>query len=127
MGTDMLTATIAVPADRAEPLDFDKGRRLLDEIGDVALFTFDDPSDIETEIGALLLDLDPGTGIIDKNGEPLLEIARRAGLAIIDSLEEALGSSEVTSITVAGYEIYVSGGLSNGEPPTKAADQHSLQ
>jgi hypothetical protein len=119
----MSTATIAVPASRVEPPDFDRGRRFLDEIEDVALFTFDDPSDAENEIAALLPDLDPGISILDENGEPLLDLVRRAGVALINGLEEALTSREVTSITIAGYEVYVSGGLSNGGSPTDAADQ----
>lgn len=118
MSADMLTATIAVPADREPPIDFDRGRGLLEQIHDVSLFGFDDP---QSQIEGLIDDFDPDTHL-DENGSLVLEVAVQAGRRIIDVLEETLGSSETTEITVAGYRILISGGLSWGEAPTDAAE-----
>ncbi|MFD9867503.1 hypothetical protein ACFXI8_23760 [Streptomyces niveus] len=115
----MLTATIAVPADSAEPPNFDRGRQVLEEIQDPSLFNFDEPKD---ELGKLLPDLGNEVDLVGEDGEPLLDYARLAGLAILDDLEEALDSRETTFLTVAGYKIYLSGGLSHGDSPTETAD-----
>ncbi|MEU9602631.1 hypothetical protein AB0E06_38305 [Streptomyces sp. NPDC048109] len=117
MGASMLTATIAFPAESAEPPNFDRGRQLLEEITDASLFTFDEP---EAELEELLPDLDGECDLVDENGEVLIEYARRAGLVIINNLEEALDSQEATFLTVADYRLYISGGLSNGDNPTNA-------
>ncbi|MBL1115362.1 hypothetical protein JK364_23615 [Streptomyces sp. 110] len=119
MGASMLTATIAFPAASTEPPNFDRGRQLLEEITDASLFTFDEP---EIELGELLPDLDGESDLVDENGEVLIEYARRAGLVIIDNLEEVLDSRETTFLTVADYRIYISGGLSNGGSPTDATE-----
>jgi len=117
MGASMLTATIAFPAESTEPPNFDRGRQLLEEITDASLFTFDEP---EAELEKLLPDLDDECDLVDENGEVLIEYARRAGLVIINNLEEALNSREATFLTVAGYRLYISGGPSNGDNPTNA-------
>lgn len=117
MSADMLTATIAVPGDRETPIDFDRGRRLLEQVDDVSLFGFNDP---QSQIEGLIDGFDPDAHL-DEDGSPVLEVAEQAGRRLIDLLEEALGSPETTSITVAGYRILVSGGLSWGEAPTEAA------
>ncbi|MFI5702563.1 hypothetical protein ACIA78_21265 [Streptomyces xanthochromogenes] len=117
MGASMLTATIAFPAESAEPPNFDRGRQLLEEITDVSLFTFDEP---EAELEELLPDLDGESDLVDENGEVLIEYARRAGLVIINNLERALDSRETTFLTVADYRLYISGGPSNGDNPTNA-------
>lgn len=119
MGASMLTATIAVPADSAEPPNFSHGRQLLEEIQDPSLFNFDEPED---ELEKLLPDLDGEFILVDEDGEPLLEYARRAAHGIIDNLEQALDSRETTFLNVAGYKIYLSGGLANSDSPTEAAD-----
>ncbi|MFB7597589.1 hypothetical protein [Streptomyces sp. NPDC056160] len=117
MGASMLTATIAFPAESTEPPNFDRGRQLLEEITDASLFTFDEP---EAELEELLPDLDGESDLVDENGEVLIEYARRAGLVIINNLEEALDSRETTFLTVADYRLYISGGPSNGDTPTNA-------
>ncbi|MFJ2420204.1 hypothetical protein [Streptomyces brevispora] len=119
MGASMLTATIAFPAARTEPPNFDRGRQLLEEVTDASLFSFDEPKDELTE---LLPDLDDESDLVDKDGEVLIEYARRAGRVIINNLEEALDSRETTFLTVADYKLYLSGGLSNGDNPTEAAE-----
>ncbi|MFD4943050.1 hypothetical protein ACFWNT_11035 [Streptomyces sp. NPDC058409] len=118
MGSSMLTATIAIPAERTDPPSFDQGRQLLEKIEDVSLFNFNVP---ETDLEELLPDLNGEFDLVDEDGEPLLEYAQRAGLAIIDDLEEALVSRETTFLTVAGYNIFISAGLSSGDSPTDAA------
>ncbi|KAB7839506.1 hypothetical protein [Streptomyces mobaraensis] len=117
MGASMLIATIAFPAESAEPPNFDRGRELLEKIEDPSLFTFDDP---EAELGEMLPDVDSESGLVDQDGEVLVEYARRAGLAIIDNLEMALDSRETTFLTIANFRLYISGGLSTGGNPTKA-------
>ncbi|MDX3020112.1 hypothetical protein [Streptomyces acidiscabies] len=117
MGASMLTATIAFPAESTEPPNFDRGRQLLEEITDASLFAFDEP---EVELGELLPDLDDESDLVDGNGEVLIAYARRAGLVIIDSLEKALDSRETNFLTIAGYRLYISGGMSNGGTPTDA-------
>ncbi|QXV57392.1 hypothetical protein [Amycolatopsis sp. TNS106] len=123
MGTDMYLAAIAVSVQRTEPPDFHKGRLLIGSIDDVTQFTFGDTDDVESAIRNLLPDLDPASDVLDPNGQPLLELARRACLSIVDDLEEALASRETASIVVAGYRLYVSGGLSSGDSPTDAAEK----
>ncbi|MGI8306965.1 hypothetical protein [Saccharopolyspora hattusasensis] len=118
MGAGMLTATIAAPADRAEPLDFDRGRRMIDEIADVALFEFGDP---ESQLEQLVDDFDPDVHL-DDDGLPSLDLTKQVGQEIVDALEEALDSRETSFITVAGYKVYISGGPSSGDTPTDAAD-----
>lgn len=118
MGADMLIAAIAVPADRSQPLDFDAGRGLIQAITDAALFEFDDP---ESQLEDLVDDFDPAVHL-DADGSPTLDVAKGAGERIIDELQKALDSRDTTFITVAGYRIYVSGGLSWGDAPTEAAD-----
>ncbi|MFD2794645.1 hypothetical protein ACFS27_13895 [Promicromonospora vindobonensis] len=119
MSSAMLIGTLAVPADRIQPPDFDRGRQLLEEIDDVSQFSFDDPAN---EILDLLPELDPEAQVVDEHGQPILGYARQAGFAIIDSLEEALASSKTSFLVVAGYEIYFSAGRSWGGAPTVAAD-----
>jgi uncharacterized protein YjeT (DUF2065 family) len=119
MGSNMLTATIAVPADREQPPAFEHGRRMIKEVTDVGLFAFVDP---ESQLGALVEDFDPDVHL-DADGLPTLAVAQKTGLKIIDALEVALDDSgETSTITVAGYLIHVSGGLSSGDAPTEAAD-----
>ncbi|MFJ6157317.1 hypothetical protein ACIQF8_03410 [Pseudarthrobacter sp. NPDC092184] len=59
---------------------------------------------------------------LDAEGEPSPEVIKRVGRRVIDELEEALNSSETDTIEVAGYRLYLSGGLSSGDSPTDAAD-----
>lgn len=118
MSADMLTATIAVPADREQPIAFAHGRHMIEEISEVDLFKFDDP---ESQLDELLDNFDPGTHL-DADGAPTLEVVRRASLMIVDALQEALDSKETSTITAAGYLIYVSGGPSWGDAPTDAAE-----
>ncbi|MFK0179677.1 hypothetical protein ACIQVR_27325 [Streptomyces xanthochromogenes] len=127
MATSMLVGTIAVPAASTESPNFDRGRELLKEVEDPSLYTFDDP---EGDLKELLPDLSVEPDLVDKDGEVPIGYARRAGLAIIDNLEEALDSHETTLLTVADYWIYLSGGLSHGGTPTTATkaiwDAHKL-
>ncbi|MFD8609411.1 hypothetical protein [Streptomyces sp. NPDC059631] len=117
LGASMLTATIAFPADSTEPPNFDRGRQLLEEITDASLFTFGEP---EAQLEELLPDLNGESDLVGENDEVPIEYARRAGLVIINNLEEALESRETTSLTVADYRIYISGGPSHGDNPTHA-------
>ncbi|MFD2024162.1 hypothetical protein [Promicromonospora aerolata] len=119
MSSAMLIGTLAVPADRTEPPDFDRGRQLLEQTDDVSQFSFDEPMD---EIHDLMPDLDPAVEVVDEHGQPILRYAKQAGAAIIDRLEEALASSQTSFLVVAGYEIYFSAGRSWGGAPTDAAD-----
>ncbi|MDP9903160.1 hypothetical protein [Arthrobacter bambusae] len=122
MGSSMLTATIAVPADREQPPAFDEGRRMIKKIIDDGLFLFDDlESPLEEILEELIEDFDPNVHL-DADGSPTLEIAKTASLQIIDALENALNSPETDTINVPGYLIHVSGGLSTGDAPTEAAD-----
>lgn len=117
MSASMLTATIAFPAESTEPPNFDRGRQLLEEITDAKLFNFDEP---EAELEELLPDLDGESDLVDENGEVVIEYARRAGLVVINNLEEALDSRETAFLTVADYRLYISVGPSNGGTPTNA-------
>lgn len=117
MGASMLIATIAFPAEYAEPPNFDGGRQLLEQIEDPSLFNFDDP---QIELEQLLTGLYGEFDLVGADGAVLIEYARRAGLAIIDNLEKALDSRGTTFLTVADYRIYISGGLANGDSRTDA-------
>jgi hypothetical protein len=117
MGADMLIATIAAPADREAPIDFDRGRRVLERCSDVQAFEFNDP---EQQLVELVEGFDAHVHL-DADGEPTLEAVRAAGLRVVDRLAEALDSRETTTIGVAGYCLYLSGGLSGGDAPTDAA------
>lgn len=119
MSSAMLIGTLAVPADRTEPPDFDSGRQMLEEIDDVSQFSFDEPAE---EIRHLLPALDPAVEVVDEHGQPILRYAKQAGAAIIDSLEEALASNQTSFLVVAGYEIFFSARRSWGGAPTDAAD-----
>ncbi|MEU7313075.1 hypothetical protein [Streptomyces sp. NPDC007083] len=119
MSKSMLVASIAVPADRSESPDFDTGRQAIEEITDVELFEFDDPN---TQIFEMAPGLDPAAEIFHDDGRLRLDIAKHAGSKAIDVLEEALGSEETTFIVVAGYQIYLSAGISSGDMPTEAAE-----
>ena len=118
MSSVMLTATIAVPADRDQQIAFDRGRRMVEEISDVDQFEF---LNAASELEELLDDFDSSLHV-DPDGKSTLEAVRRAGLLIIDALEEALDSEDTTTLTVAGYLIYISSGPSWGDAPTDAAD-----
>ncbi|MFI9629304.1 hypothetical protein [Streptomyces sp. NPDC052042] len=120
MSVTMFTAVIAVPAYRTAPIDFDHGRQLVGEITDNATFDLDDP---EWQIEDVLdVDFDPEQHL-GPDGRPSLGILRLYGRRLIDDLEEALGpdDDEVNEIIVAGYRLYISGGVSPGDPPTEAA------
>ncbi|MCM2392679.1 hypothetical protein [Streptomyces albipurpureus] len=117
MSASMLIATISYPAGRTEPPNFDRGRRLLEQIEDPALFNFDDP---QIELVELLTGLDGEADLVGEDGAVPIEYARRAGLAIIGNLEKALDSPETTFLTAVYYRIYISGGLSTGGSPTDA-------
>lgn len=118
MSADMTIATIAVPADREQPIAFESGRLMIEMISDADPFAFDNP---ESQLEELVDDFDPDLHL-DADGSPILEVAKQVGRRIVDALEEALDSRETTFITVAGYRIYVSGGASWGDAPTEAAD-----
>ncbi|NEA20744.1 hypothetical protein [Streptomyces halstedii] len=119
MSANMLIATIAYPAERTEPPNFNRGRQLLEQIEDPALFNFGDP---QIELVELLPDLDGEADLVDQDRAVLIEYARRAGLAIIGNLEKALDSRETTFFAAADYRVYVSGGLSEGgDNPMNAA------
>ncbi|MDO5865125.1 MULTISPECIES: hypothetical protein [Paenarthrobacter] len=117
MSADMLTAVIAVPADRTKPIDFERGRRMVEETPDAEAFRFDDP---ESQLEELVEDFDPDVHL-DADGEPAPEVLKSVGRRIIDKLEKTLDSSETNTIDVAGYRLYLSGGLSSGDSPTDAA------
>lgn len=118
MSADFLTAAIAAPATRTTPIAFRAGRDRLKNVTDPSLFNFGDPI---TEIDALLPDLDPDVEVTDEDGVPLLAYAQRAGAAIIDHLQEALtDSQEVNAITIADYDLFITGGMSWGDEPTDA-------
>ncbi|MFJ6138900.1 hypothetical protein [Kitasatospora sp. NPDC092286] len=117
MSASMLIATIAYPAERTEPPNFDRGRQVLEQIEDPALFSFDDP---QIELEGLLTGLHGEFNLVGEDGAALIEYARRAGRAVIDNLEKALDSRETTFLTVADYRIYISGGLSTGGSPADA-------
>ncbi|MFK0244569.1 hypothetical protein ACIQUM_07710 [Amycolatopsis azurea] len=123
MGADMQIATIAVPVHRTEPPDFDKARRMIASLDDAVLIAFGNVDDVDTEIRNLLPELDPATDVVDPHGQPMLDLARRACIAVVDGLEDALASREITSIVAGGYRIFVSGGLSSGDSPTDAAER----
>ncbi|WP_424863083.1 hypothetical protein [Streptomyces sp. MMS24-I29] len=119
MSVYMLTASIAVPADRTAPIDFDHGRQLVGEVTDKTAFDLDDPEwQIDDVLGA---DFDPEQHL-GPNGQPSLGILRLYGRRLIDDLKEALGpdDDEVNEIIVAGFRLYISGGISPGDPPTEA-------
>lgn len=121
MSAVMLTVTLAAPTSRTEPLDFDAGRRALTEITDPASFTF---QDFWATAENTLDDLDPNIDPIDENGRPVLELALRVGQKIVDALAEAFGGeepgAEIDYRDIAGYRLYISGGLSWGDAPTDA-------
>ncbi|MFB7917068.1 hypothetical protein [Streptomyces sp. NPDC056061] len=121
MSVYMITAAITVPADRSKPPDFDHGRRLVDKGTDPAEFNLDDPElQIKDVLGSVF---DPDTHL-DQNGEPTAEILTLYGHKVIDDLEEALApdNDEINDIIVAGHRLYISGGLSFGDPPTETAE-----
>lgn len=128
MSAAFLTTAIAAPATRTDPIDFDAGRERLKSVTDPSVFNFGDPI---AEIDALLPDLDPDIEVTDENFVPVLTYAQQAGAAIIDHLDQALtDSQEINAITVAGYHLYLAGGLSWGDDPsdgyTAIADAHKL-
>lgn len=128
MSAAFLTAAIAAPSTRTAPIAFHAGRERLKSVTDPSLFNFGDPI---AEIDALLPDLDPDIEVTDEDFVPVLTYAQQAGAAIIDHLEEALtDSGEVNAITVAGYELFVAGGMSHGDDPsdghTAIAAAHKL-
>ena len=128
MSAAFLTAAIAAPATRSALIAFYAGRERLERVSDPSSFNFGDPI---TEIDALLPGLDPDIEITDEDGLPLLAYARQAGAAIIDRLDQALTESQdVNVISVAGYDLYLAGGLSYGDDPsdgyTAIADAHKL-
>lgn len=112
MSACMLTATIAVPAGTTP--NFAAAHLLLEGLRQVDLFNFEDP---ETLAEQLLDDL----SIVDSSGNLLLPIAKRIGHQILDNLEEALDGDEVNTLEVAGYQLFIAGGLSSGAAPTTAA------
>lgn len=128
MSAAFLTTAIAAPVTRTAPLAFHAGRDRLKSVTDPSLFNFGDPI---AEIDALLPDLDPDIEVTDEDLVPVLTYAQQAGAAIIDHLEEALtDSGEVNAITVAGYNLFVAGGVSHGDDLsdgyTAIADAHKL-
>lgn len=59
--------------------------------------------------------------IYTPDGELKLESLRELGVAILEALARALGTSEVDLVTLGGRTAFVSGGLSHGDAPTEAA------
>lgn len=128
MSAAFLTAALAAPATRTGPVDFAAGRERLASVTDPLVFNFGDPI---AEIEALLPDLDPDDEVTDEAGVPVLAYAQQAGAAIIDHLEQGLTrSQEVNVISVAGYDLYIAGGMSFGDDPSDGymaiADAHKL-
>ncbi|MDT8913584.1 hypothetical protein [Amycolatopsis sp. PS_44_ISF1] len=111
MSEQILVAIIAVPLDRASPPAFDRGHLMIDEVSDTSTFVFDDP---ETDLAALVDGFDPSVGLMP-DGSPTVAVVRRAGHIIIDDLKQALESSGTCSVAVAGYRLYISGGVSAGD------------
>lgn len=123
MSQCMLTATIAVVDQEDLVLNFSAGRAALDTITDAADFGFTAEDDLEAELDGLIEDDEDIDDPADR-----LKIFRRAGLEILDDLEALnLGrtgyeSSEIDYIRVAGYRIFITGGMSSGDAPTDAAE-----
>lgn len=116
MGADMLTATIAEPVARAEPLDFVRGRDLLRHLTGV------DPHEWDFDLLAdAVLQFDDLDSEVD-TWPPPVEVVIQVGLQVIDNLAEALDSRRTTTLEVAGYRLHISGGLSSGDSPTDEAD-----
>lgn len=110
MGADMIIANIAVPANRTEPPDYAAGRAAIEQ-----LTTIDEHWDIE----GMFFEEDPDR---DLDAEaPSLDEVRCIGLRIIDDLTAALASRDTYVDEVAGYRLYMSGGLSWGDMPSDAA------
>lgn len=123
MSQCMLTATIAVVDQEDLVLDFSAGRAALDTITDAADFGYTEEDDLEAELDGLIEDDEDLDDPVDR-----LKIFRRAGLEILDDLEALnLGrtgyeSSEIDYIIVAGYRVFITGGMSSGDAPTDAAE-----
>lgn len=109
----MTISAIATPADLNVP-DFAAGRAALAAVTNVGLF--DDL--LEYDLQDLIDGFDPAVHL-GAEVAPSLTVAVAAGRHIIDRLEVALtGSRETTWLTVGGYKLYLSGGLSWGDEPT---------
>lgn len=120
MSASMLLAAIAVPADREEPLlDFDAGRAAVAELTDHTTLDLDDP---HGELEQLIPDFTPEL-FLDDDGKPILDAIKMASRAFIEDLENALDDTdEIETLTVAGYRLIISGGLTWGDAPSDAAE-----
>lgn len=122
MSAFMLIATLAVKAG-TKP-DYEAGRAEVAKIRSTSQFTIDDPYEkFESIVGEVEPDDNPGRHLT-MTGRLKLSSYRQLALALIDNLEEALADDnpEVNEITIGGYQLFMSAGLSWGDPPTQAAD-----
>lgn len=118
MGVDMTLVALATPidpvtGDAPEP-DWGAGRRALETVTSTGAFCYDD---IESQFHGYE-DLQDSEK--DPDGMPRLERMKREGLRIIDACEQAIAGQRTTVMLTNGYWLYLSGGLSYGDPPTEA-------
>lgn len=118
MGADMTLVALATPIDPvtgdAPDPDWEAGRRALDTVTSTGAFCYDD---IESQFPGYE-DLQPADK--DPDGMPRLELLKQEGRRIIDACEQAIASQRTTVLLTNGYWLYLSGGLSYGDPPTEA-------
>lgn len=122
MAADMLTAALARPATLSDkPLDFDGARQYVKRRINSGLPVLDS-DDYETDLEQILEDFDPEIHL-EEDDAPRPDVAERAALKIIDELEETLThpDREINTFVIGGYQLYVTGGMSWGDPPTDAA------
>lgn len=131
MGAVMLTATIAVPATRTEPIDYAAGHESLKTIQDPNLYRFtDDDVQLEEHLMATLdqiKDADEHDELLqqayDTDNAITLTGLRMMATTVISKLKTALeDGTETDCIRVADYTLYISAGPSWGDGPTDAAD-----
>lgn len=133
MGAVMLTAAIAVPATRTEPIDYAAGHESLKTIQDPDLYRFtedDDLMDVLTQILETMHSTDEATieaeekllDDLETEGGDHIPSLRMIGDTIIDDLARALAdATETDRLRVGDYDLYLSAGPSWGDDPTLAA------
>lgn len=130
MGAVMLTAAIAAPTSRIEPIDYEAGRELIKTIQDPSLFGITNDHEIEEAVMSILDQIEDEDEhdkrfqeCFDTDDKPTLTALRLVATSIIDALAPALEDGTQTDrLRVAGYDLYISAGPSWGDAPTQAAD-----
>lgn len=117
MSQDLLITAVTSRKSRIDPDNLAAAHAAMDALDDIELFSL---AGGEDDVEILLEDVPDNELWYDDNEELTLAAWRDAGAIILNRLSEDLDDTAV--LQVAGYYVFVAGGESSGDSPSRAYD-----